>query len=224
MWAGVGMVILVWAYFVTATRQSLVAIPFALLLYWAGNRRTNGTGYAMGGALLITASSAGFAITGNLYVLASISERLFTVPGILGGYYFDYFADRPPVLLRDGIGGIISSSPYPQEMTYQIGLQYLGRVEANANVNVIADAFGNFWFAGLFVAFVLACLLWLLDSATIRLPVGATVASLVLVLLALLNVGLTVALLTSGFGLAILLLWAFGESLFNRPEIAPHRF
>lgn len=215
LWAALGASILVWAYFVTATRQSLVAIPFGVVLFWAGNRRTNGTGYAVGGALLITTSAAGYAVTGNLYALASISERLFAVPGVLGGYYFDYFADRPPVLLRDGIGRLLSASPYPRATTYQIGLEYLGRADANANVNVIADAFANFWFAGLIVALALAVLLWVLDAATIRLPLGATMASLVLVLLALLNVGLTVALLTSGFGLVIVLLWLFGEGLFD---------
>jgi O-antigen polymerase len=216
------MAILVWAYFVTATRQSLVAIPLALLLYWAGNRNAKGMTYAVGGASLIAVSAGTFAVTGNPYALASISERLFAVPGVLSGYYFDYFANRPPVLLRDGIGGILSSSPYPREMTYQIGGEYLGRTDANANVNVIADAFANFWFGGLIVALVLAGLLILLDSATIRLPLGATMASCVLVLLALLNVGLTVALLTSGFGLAIVLLWLFGEHLFDTSE-ARHR-
>lgn len=214
-WMALGTSILMWAYFVTATRQALVAIPFGFALYWAGNRKVNGVSYAVGGTSLIAVSAATFAVTGNLYALGSISERMFAVPGILGGYYFDYFADRPPVLLRDGVGGLLSASPYPREMTYQIGLEYLGRADANANVNVIADAFANFWFAGLFVAFVLACLLWLLDAATVRLPLGATMASLVLVLLAFLNVGLTVAVLTSGFGLAIVLLWLFGEHLFD---------
>ena len=220
-WVLLGISILVWAYFVTATRQALVAIPFAVLLFWAGNRKVSGVSYAAGGAALIGISSATYAVTGSLYALGSVAERLFAVPGVLGGYYFDYFADRPPVLLRDGIGSLFSSSPYPREMTYQIGLEYLGRAEANANVNVIADAFANFWFAGLVVALVLACLLYLLDAATIRLPLGATMASLVLVLLALLNVGLSVALLTSGFGLAIVLLWLFGEQLFDGPDRGP---
>jgi hypothetical protein len=192
----------------------LVAIPFALILYWAGNRAASGAGYSFGGAGLIAVSASTYAVTGNLYALSSISERLFAVPGVLGGYYFDYFAGRPPALLRDGIGGLLSSSPYPRDITYQIGIEYLGRAEANANVNVIGDAFANFWFAGLIIALVLACLLWILDAATFSLPLGATMASLVLVLLALLNVGLTVALLTSGLGLAIVLLWLFGEYLF----------
>jgi len=214
-WATLGVSILVWAYFVTATRQSLVAIPFVIVLYWAGNRRTSGVGYASGALSLITLSAAGYAITGNLYALASISQRLFAVPGVLGGYYFDYFADRPPVLLRDGVGSLLSASPYPHEMTFQIGIEYLGRADANANVNVIADAFANFWFGGLFVAIVLAGLLVLLDAATTRIPLGATMATLALVLLALLNVGLTVVFLTSGFGLAVVILWLFGESLFE---------
>ena len=218
VWMALGTSILVWAYFVTATRQALVAIPFAFALYWAGNRRVSGASYAVGGVSLIAVSSAAFALTGNLYALGSISERLFAVPGVLGGYYFDYFANRPPVLLRDGVGGFLSASPYPREMTFQIGLEYLGRVEANANVNVIADAFANFWLAGLVVAFVLACLLWLLDAVTIRLPLGPTMASLVLVLLAFLNVGLTVAVLTSGFGLIIAMLWLFGDGLFEAAD------
>ena len=222
VWMALGTSILVWAYFVTATRQALVAIPFAFILYWAGSRRMNGAAYAVAGTGLIAVSAATFAVTGNLYALGSISERLFAVPGVLGGYYFDYFADRPPVLLRDGIGGVLSSSPYPREMTYQIGLEYLGRAEANANVNVIADAFGNFWFAGLIVALVLACLLWLLDDVTVQLPLGPTMASLVLVLLALLNVGLTVAVLTSGFGLIIVMFWLFGAGLFDAEPRVVH--
>jgi hypothetical protein len=214
-WMALGGTILLWSYFVTATRQALVAIPFAVILFVACGRRVRGVGYATGGAALIASSALTFSLTGNLYALGSISERLFAVPGVLSGYYYDYFANRPPVLLRDGVGGLFSASPYPREMTYQIGVEYLGRAEANANVNVIADAFANFWFAGWLVAVLLAVLLWMLDAATVRLPLGPTMASLVLVLLAFLNVGVTVALLTSGFGLMIVLLWLFGEGLFE---------
>lgn len=215
-WLIGGCGLFAWGFLINGSRQALAATPFAVMLYLAGDRHIRGQTYAIGATTLLGTSAAGYALTGNAYALGPVAERLFAVPGVLSSYYYDYFLERPPVLLRDGVFSFASASPYPDQMTYLIGQEYLGRAEANANVNLIADSFANFWFAGLVAATVLAVVLWVLDSVTVGLPLGAVAASLCLILLAMSNVGLTVTLLTSGMGLMIVCLWLFGHALLDR--------
>jgi hypothetical protein len=222
-WIAAGLAWFLWGYLINGSRQAIAATPFAIVLYLAGSRRVTGRAYAVGAVVMLALSSVLYAVTRNAYALGLIAERIFAVPGVLSAYYYDFFLGRSPVLLRDGVFSVAASSPYPRDMTYVIGDQYLGRTDANANANVIADAFGNLWFGGLIAALVLAFVLWLLDAVTADLPLGPTVGSLCLVLLALSNVGLTVVILTSGLGLMIVLYWLVGPSLLklDRP-IAGH--
>ncbi|HZB40072.1 MAG TPA: hypothetical protein VE487_03860 [Ilumatobacter sp.] len=215
-WIAAGVAFFLWGFLINGSRQAIAATPFAVLLYLAGSRRVTGKTYAVGALLMLALSSILYGLSRNAYALGLIAERIFAVPGVLSAYYYDYFLGRSPVLLRDGIFSAASPSPYPRDMTYVIGDLYLGRADANANANVIADAFGNLWFGGLIAALVLAFVLWLLDAVTADLPLGPTMASLCLVLLALSNVGLTVVILTSGLGLMIVLYWLVGASLLTR--------
>lgn len=215
-WVLAGGTFFAWWYLINGSKQALAAAPFIGLLYIAGARQARGSTYATAAISLLGVSVGGYAITGNAYALGLISERLFAVPGVLSAYYFDFFLQRPPVLLRDGLLSSASASPYTEQTTYLIGQEYLGRAAANANANVIADSFANFWFAGLVAAVVLAVVLWVLDSVTVELPTGPVAASLCLILLALMNVGLTVALVTSGMGLIIVCFWLVGHALFER--------
>lgn len=215
-WLVGGCGLFAWGFLINGSRQALAATPFAVMLYVAGTRKVRGQTYAIGATALLGASAGGYSATGNAYALGPVAERLFAVPGVLSSYYYDYFLERPPVLLRDGTFSFASVSPYPDQMTYLIGREYLGRAEANANVNLIADSFANFWLAGLVAGVVLAAVLWVLDSVTVELPLGPIAASLCLILLAMSNVGLTVTLLTSGLGLMIVLLWLFGHAILVR--------
>lgn len=214
----VGGFALVWVFLMSGTRQSLVAVPFGALLYWAAARRAKGSAYVLGGLGLLLSTWAAFAVTRKAAFVGAVAERLFAVPGSLGAYYFDFFANGPMSLYRDSFGAIVSPSPFERPITYTIGTVYLNRPEANANVNVFADAFANLWLAGVLVAVGLAVTLWLLDVAAARTRLPAVMASLVLIIISLMNVGLTVALLTNGLLLAIPALWLGGSALFGAAD------
>lgn len=225
VWLGLGGGLLIWGFLVNGSRQVLAMVPLGVLLYYAARRRAGSSSYVWGAAGLLGMSSVGYALTGNALLLGPVAERLYAVPGLLSGYYFDYFSGRAPVLLRDGIGSTLSQSPYPVDMTYLIGEVYLGRPEANANVNVVADAFANFWIAGLVIAAVLGLVLFAVDASTRGLEFGPVALSLTLLLLALVNVGLTVAFTTSGIAVAILIYWLLGEGIMlgRSPKSPPHQ-
>ncbi len=214
----VGGFAMVWVFVVSATRQSLVAVPFGVILFWAARRRTTGVGYGVGALGLLGVSGVGYAATGNLLFVGAVAERLFAVPGLLGAFYFDFFQRGPAALYRDSFGATFSHSPFDRPITYEIGTTYLNRPQANANVNVFVDGFANLWLAGLLIGVLLGLVLWSLDVAARRSALGPTMASLVLIVLALMNVGLTVALLTNGLILAVIVIWLAGPALFGPAE------
>ncbi|MDP6985260.1 MAG: hypothetical protein QGG05_19450 [Candidatus Latescibacteria bacterium] len=221
-WGAVlGASLFLWLYLMNGTRTSLVAVPFAVALWWAMKRRVSGAGYAGGAAALLLGSVVVFQITNQAIAIGSIAKRLFAVPGVLGMFYFDYFSDHPPGLYRDGIFGAVTSSPYSTDLPRVIGEIYLSDASSNANVNFFADSYAQLWVAGLLVAFAMAIVLWLLDSVTADLDLPAVMGSLALLSLAIVNTGALVWMTTNGMTLALVIYWFAGPALFppvSRPR------
>ena len=211
---GVGFAALAWIYLMSGTRQSLIMLPFAAALYLAARRPMRSSVYPVAATAVIVAAIGGYLVTGNPLFIGGIVSRLFAVPGLLGQFYFDQFAEGPPMLFRDSFGSFLSRSPFDRQVTYLIGERYLDNPATNANANLYADAFANLWFAGIVIAVLFGFVLWILDGAAERSSRAAVAAALAPALLALANVGLTVTLLSTGMGLLIALIWLGGPAFF----------
>lgn len=145
------------------------------------------------------------------YVVSSMFvRRLIVTPGILSGWYFDFFNDRPHAQLGHSILEGLVGYPYDRTPARLIGLLYFGREQTSANANVWADAFANFGYGGmlLFTA-VLMLVFWLFDS----LMAGRSFKQLALVTMALtgpaislVNTGIIQTLVIHGLALLWLLL------------------
>ena len=205
---------MLWLYLIQGTRTSLVAVPFALILWFALSRRATAAQYVWGSISLLVASLGMYLLTGWTMILGAIVQRLYMVPGVLGMFYFDFFTGRPPGLYRDSFTSALSESPYSLELPRLIGSVYLGSSDINANANFFADAYAQLWLAGLLLPFVVAMLLWLLDSATQDLHQPAVLGSLSLMALLLVNTGATNWLATNGMALGLIVYWLAGPALF----------
>ena len=142
---------------------------------------------------------------GNMWT-AVLVNRTLAMPGLLTGYYFEFFSQNPQALLGDSILRAFVRYPYELSIPELIGHAYLGGAWANANI--WADAYANLGYFGLFAfTLLLAGVLHLFDSVSVGhgllLPalVAASVGSLFS------NGALLTMLLTNGVGFALLALY-----------------
>ena len=208
-----GLLLLLYLFSITGFRSLLFAGLVLVVLYlaslWRG--RMFGAILAWGGAAVVSGSWLLDQTLQTIVFTGTFVRRLIATPGMLTGWYYDFFSDNPQVRLSHSVLGRWIEYPYEVAPPFLIGDRYFGRAETYANANFWADAFANFGFTGLFVAtVVVALVLWAFDAS-----VGsgdATRTRLAVLLLGvpaftLSNTALTTTLLTHGLALALLLVY-----------------
>lgn len=92
-------------------------------------------------------------------------DRALVMPGILTGYYVDYFTDNPKAHWAYSFLSRFSDYPYDREPALLIGLNYYDNADTFANTHMWADGYANFGYVGMFiVAIVAAVVLWGFNS------------------------------------------------------------
>jgi len=166
-------------------------------------------GIAAGGAFVVLAAWALFALTEQIMIPSIFVRRLFFVPGELHLWYHDFFSSpgNPFVMLSNSVLAAASPYPYPDTVPVLIGWTYAG-VEIGANAGWMADAYAQFGAGGM-VAFsvILAVFLRILDGVSAGVPRRLATAIVAVPAMALVNSGLLTVLLTHGFLLGVLVLW-----------------
>ncbi len=195
----------------------LLLVP-ALLL--AVRDRGEGSGFSLlvvwGAVALVGLGTLEAVALGTQYVNGIAVRRSIAVPGLLTGWYYEFFSQNPRAWLAHSVLRGVVSAPYDQPPPQVVGYAYFGP-RLHANANLWADAYANFGMLGVF-AFtgVLAGILRLFD----RLARGADlrlVASLVVIpAVSLSNSALLTTILTHGLGLAILLAAALPDEALGR--------
>ena len=146
-------------------------------------------------------------------------NRTLAMPGLLTGYYFEFFSQNPQALLGNSVLRPLFAYPYALDIPPLVGAVYLNGAWANANV--WADAYANFGYVGLFAfTLVLAVVLHVFDSVAaghdVRFPalLGASIGW------TLANGALLTSLLTNGIGWLILALYVMPRSQRLRGGVA----
>ena len=208
------------------------ALLVLLLVALGNDGRRFGT-LAVWGSAVLVASSWLLDALANTFVFSSfLVRRLIVTPGILTGWYHEFFSEHPKAHLGHSVLEGFTAYPYDVVPPLLIGREYFGRAETYANANLWADAYANFGYAGI-VGFtlVLMIVLWLFDSlvrgrdwrqvklAALLLGVPAFTLS---------NTALITSLLTHGAALAWLVLYllprgALVRALRPRRRHAPGR-
>ena len=150
-----------------------------------------------------------------------VGARMTALPGLLTGYYYDFFSSHPHVHLGHSIFRSFVTYPYALEPPYLIGYTYFHNASESANANLWADAYANFGYPGI-VCFTLlfAIVLWLYDSAAVGRDMRLAALVIGLPAFALANGGLLTTLLTHGTGLAMMLVYLVPPTPHEKPKTA----
>ena len=183
----------------------------ALFIAMAFQRRYFGAILSVGAASLVTLTVVLDALFDTIVFSSLFVRRLLATPGILTGWYYDFFVDRPKALLGHSVLEPWIDYPYDRLPPLLIGRAYFGNEATYANANVWADAFANFGLAGILAySVLLGLLLWAFDyAAGQRDARTTTLAGLMLGVPAftLTNTALNVSLVTHGVLLAWLVVY-----------------
>jgi hypothetical protein len=195
-------------YSITAFRAMFFAVELLVYLLWAmRSNKAFGTRLA-GSWTAIFAGTGALQLLGyGLIPVSLVGERMTALPGLLTGYYYEFFSSHPKVHLGHSILKSFVDYPYAVQPPHLIGYLYFHRGE-NANANLWADAYANFGYAGIICfTLLLAIVLWLYDSMAVGRDMRLAALVIGLPAFALANGGLLTCMLTNGMALAMLLVY-----------------
>jgi hypothetical protein len=194
-------------YSATGFKSVLFSIALVPLVYVAVSiaRRSFGLLATVAAPVILLLAVAGNSLTGG--VALSLARRVFTTPGQLTWYYFDYFSVHQPYQLSHRFLGWLFPSQYSVEPAALIGSVYFPQSNPSANANLWADAFANFGLGGI-VGFSLlfGLVLLVVDGLGLRRDARIVGPLLAISGLNLASSALFTNLLTFGLGLSCLLI------------------
>jgi len=195
-------------YSITAFRAMFFAVGLLFYLLWAmRSNKAFGTRLAGSWTAIFAGAGALQFLGYGVIPISLVGERMTAIPGLLTGYYYDFFSSHPQVHLGHSILKSLVSYPYAAEPQKIIGSLYFHNA-TNANANLWADAYANFGYAGIFCfTLLLAIVLWLYDSMAVGRDMLLAALVIGLPAFALANGGLLTCLLSNGMGLAMLLVY-----------------
>jgi len=194
-------------YSITAFRSMLFSAGLLLFLLWASRSdKAFGTRLVLLWTAIFTGTGVALSYGYGLMAEALVGVRMTALPGLLTGYYYEFFSVHPQAHLGHSILKSLTDYPYAVEPPYLIGAIYFHSASNDANANIWADAYANFGYVGIiFFTLLLAILLWFYDSIAANRDTRLAVLAIGLPAFALANGGLLTSLLTNGIALAMLL-------------------
>jgi hypothetical protein len=146
----------------------------------------------------------------NYIPLSIFVRRVLITPGLLTGFYLDFFSTHPKLFLSHSVLRGFFAYPYNQAPPFVIGLEYFNNPETAANVNFYGDAFANFGFYGMLIfTLILGIFFWIFDSLTKKIDLRISGGLLSVSSFSLLNSALLTSLMTHGLLVCALLMFLF---------------
>jgi len=159
-------------------------------------------------------------LQGGFTMNSLFTRRVFALPGLLTGMYFEYYSHEPMVMMSDGFLKFLFSGPPPVSPALVIGEFYWNSPDAHVNSNLWATAYAHFGFVGVFVSsLLLAVVFHLYDSLSQKLSLGFACVFLAISASSLTNAALPTSLMNHGLGLTVLIVAAFPKPEHEASEI-----
>lgn len=190
--------------------SGLLVMAVLIALAWHGKYMASAASW--GAVALVAFCSLVAAVTGSLTLVTLFVRRLIMLPGLLTGYYIDFFSNNPKSWKLDPVTRWIFESPYTERVPRIIGRIYFDSDSTSANANLWADGYAALGLIGvLIVTVVLGAILWAFNSLAIARD--KTVASVLAAIPAfsVTNSALFLSIGTHGIGFALVLLWFLPE-------------
>jgi hypothetical protein len=195
---------------VTGQKSIFFSVLIIVGIYFALRSRGKLFGLKVVGGLItvIIASSTLDKLFNSTFLSSLFVRRLMATPGLLTGYYYDFFSNHSKVFLAHSIFKPFLDYPYTFEPPFLIGNLYFNKPDMSANVNYIADAFSNFGYYGiLFFTIILAIVLWIFDSVSKHSNYYLTILILSMSAWSLTDTALFTSLLTHGILFALCIVY-----------------
>jgi hypothetical protein len=208
----VGVLGQLFIYSITAFKTVLLS-GFGLFAMWLCLRRGReyfGLWIVWGATGLIGLTALGSLWMDSPFLVSVIARRMFMVPGLLTGYYIEFFSTNPLTMMGDSsFLEPFFGYPYSLPVSRVIGNAYFGMApDVAANANLWAYGFASFGYVGVVLfTVVLGIVLWLFDSVAAQRDLRFATLMLVMPGMALANTSLFTCLLTHGMGLVILMVY-----------------
>lgn len=168
---------------------------------WAGALLPLGASCLVLGSVLID-KLAQSSWTTSLFV-----RRLVLVPGLLTGYYQEFFLGKEKTYSFGPFLRWAFEAPYDISVPNIIGLHYFNNVQMSANANMWADGFASFGHLGVvLVSVALGVILWTFNSLATGRDIRIATVLAGVVSFSLVNSSLMTSIGTHGIGFAVAIL------------------
>lgn len=162
---------------------------------------------ALGSAALVAISGGIALVLGTPFVASLFVRRLILTPGLLTGYYYEFFGQHQKALFSTSVF-FFFEYPHSLSLPQLIGAHYFGRPEMNANANFWADGFANMGILGLFgVSLLLGVVIWVYNSLALGRNLLMTSVIAGMCAWTLTDTAFFTSLNTHGILFSLLLLW-----------------
>jgi len=150
----------------------------------------------------------------EIYFSSIFVRRLILTPGLLSGYYVDFFSQNPKAMYGHSVLEGIVDYPYGESPARLISSTYFGSEEGRSNANLWADGFANLGLPGVAIATVsLALVMWCYDSVSVGVDPRVSTLLLAMPSLALVNSALSTVLVSHGLLLAMALVYIMPKKI-----------
>lgn len=181
----------------------VVFVPALAMLGGIKDRRNTGVWVLIAAlGLMLVGVAEHFALNSD-YINSMFVRRQLNGPGLLTGFYFDFFTTNPKALMAHSVLKGIVPDRYASSPPVLIGRLHVGP-KASANANLWADAYANFGYGGVLGVTVLTGLVfWTFDTAAQGADPRVSMVLLGTAAIKLSNTALATTLLTHGLVLAV---------------------
>lgn len=202
-----GLIGQLFLYSITGFKSVFLSAEFILMLLVVQIRKGTWFGQLTAWGFGVTVMLCAWldVLTSSIFYTSIFVRRMIITPGLLTGYYFDFFSNHPRLLLAHSIFKGLFTYPYSLSPPNLIGSFYWGDAGTAANANLWADAYANFGLWGMFFfTLMLGLVLLVFDSLSVGRNPLVTSLLLGVPAITLANTALLTSLFNHGIGLATL--------------------